>query len=128
MVVYCCSLYHAQHAVHRLAGGRLLKRMYDAPLKHCLLLQERKSAATNGNGGEHGSNGVSQEESKQKALDAMAAASSDSDFEKLLSEVKPAWRTCPKHCRGGAPQGSVPKRPGTGTAKMPSPALHVGMH
>ena len=71
---------------------------------------------------------MSQEESKQKALDAMAAASSDSDFEKLLSEVKSAWLTCPKHCRGGAQQGFVQKRPGTSTVKMPSPALHVGMH
>ena len=96
--------------------------MYDAPLKHCLLLQERKSAATNGNGGEHGSNGVSQEESKQKALDAMAAASSDSDFEKLLSEVKPAWLTCPKHCRGGAQQGFMPERRGTRSVKKPLPS------
>ena len=66
--------------------------------KCCLLLQERDSAVTNGNSSEHGSNGVSKEESKQKALDAMAAASSDSDFEKLLSEVKSAWIACSEHC------------------------------
>ena len=60
------------------------------PFIRCVLLQERESAATNGNGSEHGSNGVSKEQSKQKALAEMAAASSDSDFEKLLSEVSPA--------------------------------------
>ena len=66
--------------------------------ERCLLLQERDSAVTNGTGSEHGSNGASNEQSKQKALNAMAAASSDSDFEKLLSEVNPAWLACPEHC------------------------------
>ena len=111
-----------------LQAAGLLKRMYDAPLKHCLLLQERKSAATNGNGGEHGSNGVSQEESKQKALDAMAAASSDSDFEKLLSEVKPACVRAQSTAEGALRRALCPRDLGLALPRCPSPALHVGMH
>lgn len=77
--------------------SRLSRRLCIPLFKHCLLLQRRGSTATNAASCKHGSNEMSKEQSEQKALDAMEAASSDSDFEKLLSEVSHAGLACPEH-------------------------------
>ena len=46
------------------------------------------SEATNGTDCQHdGDDGMTEEQKKQKELDDMAAASSDTEFEQLLSEV-----------------------------------------